>query len=41
MGGRRGVDTNGRGSGEKLGGGDGRKTIIRIYYVKEKIYFQI
>lgn len=33
---RKGVDPDGRGGGEELGGGERGKTVIRIYYVRQK-----
>jgi len=35
---RDGVDLNGSGCGEELGGKEGRETVIRIYYVE--IFFK-
>jgi hypothetical protein len=37
---RKGMDLNGRGGGEELGGSEGGETVIEIYYVRKKIYFQ-
>lgn len=36
---REGVDQDGRGAGEKLGGGEGRETIIREYCVRKEPIF--
>lgn len=36
--GREGVDPDGRGGGKELGGAEGGETIIRIYYVRKKIF---
>ena len=36
---RKGVDLEGKGGGEELGGINGGKTVIRIYYMR-KTYFQ-
>jgi hypothetical protein len=36
---RKGVDPDGRGCGEGVGGAEEGETIIRIYYMN-KIYFQ-
>lgn len=33
------MDLVGRGGGEELGGGEGGKTIIRMYYVRGKSIF--
>jgi hypothetical protein len=33
------VDPDGRRGGEELGGEEGGKTVIRIYYVREKKLF--
>lgn len=35
---RKGVDLDGRGGGEELGE-EGRETIVRIYYMREKSIF--
>ena len=35
-----GVDPEGRGGGEELGGVERGETTIRIYYVRQKIDFQ-
>lgn len=34
-----GVDPDGRGCGEKLGGVEGAEAIIRIYYVEKEVIF--
>lgn len=36
---RKGVDWDGRGGGEGLGGVEGGETIIRIYYVRNESIF--
>lgn len=33
------MDPDGRGCGEKLGGVEGAKAIIRIYYVEKEVIF--
>jgi hypothetical protein len=37
---RREMDLDGRGGGEELQGFEGGKDVIKIYYVRKKIYFQ-
>lgn len=32
----RGSISGKKGGGEELGGGDGRETVVRMYYMKEK-----
>jgi hypothetical protein len=34
------MDLDGRGGGEELQGFEGGKDVIKIYYVRKKIYFQ-
>jgi hypothetical protein len=34
------VDPDGEESWKKLGGVEGEETVIRIYYVRKKIYYQ-
>lgn len=37
---QKGVVLHEKGSSEKLGGIQGRKTVVRVYYVRKKVYFQ-
>ena len=41
MGGRKGVDLDGRRGREELVGEERRENITRIYYMRKKIYFQL